>query len=343
MNKAVLILNTKKNKIFNFLISKISRNYELKTFYLDGMENITKNKIINEINNYILSNEVQYSFFQGCYISLIDYQFIKKIKTKKKILYVSDDFDVHEVNAITSQACDLVLTGCPVSVLKYEEKKINCFYLPLEGDNKILKNYNLKKDIDLLFFGAIKADRKIYLEKLQRENYNLKVIGTDHKNKISDEELAKYISRSKIVLNFSQTGNKNKFYSHKTIPFNYYQFKGRVLMAGLCETLCISEISPGGNIILNDEFPTFSNYKEMLENINYFLKNPELLKTKTKEFYKKCMYYSDDNYMPYVSKKIDTSENKNEINFNIPFWYSYIFLKKSIQLYFRMIRGKIFK
>ena len=66
---------------------------------------------------------------------------------------------------------------------------------------------------------------------MQRENYNLKVIGTDHKNRISDEELAKFISRSKIVLNFSQTGNKNKFYSHKTIPFNYYQFKGRVLMS----------------------------------------------------------------------------------------------------------------
>ena len=85
MIKAVLILNTKKNKIFNFLISKISRNYDLETFYLDDMKNITKNNIINEINNYILSNDVQYSFFQGCYISLIDFHFIKKIKTRKKM------------------------------------------------------------------------------------------------------------------------------------------------------------------------------------------------------------------------------------------------------------------
>ena len=341
MNKAVLILNTKKNKLFDFLISKISRSYDLKTFYLDDMTSFSRKKIILEINNYITSNNIEYSFFQGCYISLIDYNFITKIKTKKKILFVSDDFDVHEVNIITAQACDIVLNACPVSVLKYKEKQINCYYVPLEADNRILKNYNLKKDIDILFFGKIKADREFYLENLKKENYILKIIGTNNENLVSETELAKYISRSKIVINFSQTGNKNKFYSHKTLPFNHYQFKGRVFMAGLCGTLCVSEISPGGKIIFNDICPVFSNYNEMLEIINKYLKNSNELINKTEIFCKKSMEYSDDNYMPYISEKINHCEIKKKINLKIPFWYSYIFFKKSIQLYFRGLKKKL--
>ena len=38
----------------------------------------------------------------------------------------------------------------------------------------------------------------------------------------------------------------------------YYQIKGRVIMSGLCGTLCVSEYSPGQEILFSkDEVPTF--------------------------------------------------------------------------------------
>ena len=32
--------------------------------------------------------------------------------------------------------------------------------MPIEGDGNIFKNYNLQKEIDVLFFGQINDDRK---------------------------------------------------------------------------------------------------------------------------------------------------------------------------------------
>ena len=38
-----------------------------------------------------------------------------------------DDFALHEMNAITANACDLVLSHCPFSVKKYDEKQVGLF------------------------------------------------------------------------------------------------------------------------------------------------------------------------------------------------------------------------
>ena len=62
---------------------------------------------------------------------------------------------------------------------------------------------------------------------------------------------------------------------------------GTMKKAGLCGTLCVSEISPGGKIIFNNICPTFSNYNEMLEIINKYLKNSNELINKTEIFCKK--------------------------------------------------------
>ena len=55
---------------------------------------------------------------------------------KKKILWTGDDFELHEINSITASACDLVLTACPLSALKYKEKGYDSLYLHGE-DGKI--------------------------------------------------------------------------------------------------------------------------------------------------------------------------------------------------------------
>ena len=337
MDKAVLILNSKKNFMYDFFVFKLSSKYFTKVFYLDDINVFTQQQIINKINIYIEKNNVQYSFFQGCYISLIDFNFISKIKTQKKILYLTDDFDVHEVNSITAKACDIVLTACPLSKLRYEEKLFETYFLPLESDDSILKYYPRKKDIDVLFFGKIKADRKVYLRKLKNDNIKVKIIGTNNSNFVSHVNLAKYISRAKIVINFSQTGKKNKFYSHKTIKFNHYQIKGRILMAGLCKTFCVTETSPASKILFGKKCDHFTNYKELKKILTDLLNNPQKLKTKTKNFYNFSKKYSDSNYFPIIYKRIKKTKIKDKEIFKLPLWYKYIFLKKKIKFFFKNI------
>ncbi len=340
MENAVLILNSKKNFMYDYFISKLSLVYKVKTYFLDDINQLTQEQVITKINRYIIENNVKFSFFQGCYISLIDFYFISKIKTSKKILYLTDDFDVHEVNSITAKACDIVLTGCPISKLRYEEKLFESYYLPLESDDNILKNYNLKKDIDVLFFGKIKADRNIYLKKLKKEDINIKILGTDNSNFVSHIDLAKYISRSKIVVNFSQTGGKNKFYSHKTIKFNHLQLKGRVLMAGLCKTLCVSEKSPATKLIFKDSCVYFNDYEEMCSKIKSLLEDSSNLDEKTLNFHKVAIQYADTNYFPLIAEKINQCKNKQQKLNNLPFWYKYIFFKKKIRFFFKNLKKK---
>ena len=333
MDNAILILNSKKNFMYDFFIFKLSSAYRLKTYYLDDINSFTQKQIINKINDYIKKNNVKYSFFQGCYISLIDFNFITKIKSLKKILYLTDDFDVHDVNSITAKACDIVLTACPLSKLKYEEKLFVCYFLPLESDDTILKDYSLQKNIDVLFFGKIKADRKIYLEKLQKDNIKVKIIGTNDSNFVSHVDLAKYISRSKIVVNFSQTGKKNKFYSHKTIKFNNYQIKGRILMSGLCKTFCVTETSPATKILFGEKCIHFNNYEELKNILLDLLSNPKKLEEKTIEFYNFSRKYADSNYFPIIYKKIKKLEIKEKERIELPLWYRYIFLKKKLDFF----------
>ena len=60
---------------------------------------------------------------------------------------------MHEVNTHTALSCDSIVTCCPISVLKYEEKQLNAQFIFHESDSKVFKNLNIKKEIDVLFFG----------------------------------------------------------------------------------------------------------------------------------------------------------------------------------------------
>ena len=53
--------------------------------------------MIHKINHLINENKITTGFFQGDYLSLIDYDFISNIKLKNKYFYLTDDFDMHEI------------------------------------------------------------------------------------------------------------------------------------------------------------------------------------------------------------------------------------------------------
>ena len=66
---------------------------------------------------------------------------------QKKILISGDDFELHEINSITASACDLVLTTCPLSVLKYKEKGYKAYFMVYEN-YKTNKVNNEKNEVE---------------------------------------------------------------------------------------------------------------------------------------------------------------------------------------------------
>ena len=99
-----------------FLINKFSKFYETEHLFISDFKNKNFSEIIDEINNFIELKNIKIVFFDVDFIKFINLFFIKKINNVKKILITFDDFALHEMNAITANACDLVLSHCPFSV-----------------------------------------------------------------------------------------------------------------------------------------------------------------------------------------------------------------------------------
>ena len=239
-------------------------------------------------------------------------------------MWTGDDFELHEINSITASACDLVLTTCPLSALKYREKGYDS--LVLHGEyGKINNNQNLKKEIDVLFFGNITPDRKDILDYITKEGINLKNVGHESgSHGIAENELVKLISKSKIIINLSKSRTSSvKSYSSENIYKFYYQYKGRLIKAGLNGVACVSEYSPGQEILFkDDEVPTFFSKKECVDILKRLLNDNDLLTKYTKKFTSKvCELFEDKKVFEPVYNKIEKINHKKIKLIKIPYWY----------------------
>ena len=318
----------------HFLINKIKLFFNVEIFFLNENLNQSLEKIKIKLNNVIVANNIEIAFFEGDYLSLINYEFINDIKIKKKVLCLTDDFDMHEVNHITTAACDVVLTSCPISNLKFQEKGILSFYSPLQADGITNKKIKTTKKYDVLFFGANKADRKHYIDYLIKNKIKIKIIRSDNTWALNDRDLNKLICKSKIVLNFSNQGFKNKHYAYKGIKQNYYLLKDRIFISGLSGTLCLSEFAPAQTLLFHpEELPTFNSKEELLTIILNLLSKKNILKKITEKFCKKIEQYENKIHFKKISLKIIGLTTNHKPKVQLPLWYKKIFNRKRISLY----------
>ena len=333
MNKKCLIVFKWPIFLNKFIINKLSKFYNTEHLYISDYKNKNFSEITEEINKYIQSKNFEIVFFDVDSIKFINYFFIKKIKNVKKVLMTFDDTALHEMNAITANACDLIVTHCPFSVLKYKEKGYEAHLMCLENDGDIFKNYGLKKEIDVLFFGRINSERKEFLDFIINKGISIKIVGEDS-DFVSLEELVKLMSKSKIVLNLSKTTTKIiTNYSSESIYKFHYQLKGRVVMSGLSGTFCLSQYSPGQDLLFNkNEFPTFYTKDECCKILNKLLNNVELLEQYTNKFCKRIfdLYEEKRNFEPIFNAIAQTSNRKVEL-VKIPYWYLRIAAKQIIK------------
>jgi|TARA_Y100000310_G_C20667253_1_gene808268 hypothetical protein len=333
-NKVLIIFKYPRANWNEPIINKFSNYYDTEYLYINNYKNKNYKELVKEINNLIKLKDIEIAVFDVDYFKFINFFFIENINVKKKILWTGDDFELHEINSITASACDLVLTTCPLSALKYREKGYDS--LVLHGEyGKINNNQNLKKEIDVLFFGNITPDRKDILDYITKEGINLKNVGHESgSHGIAENELVKLISKSKIIINLSKSRTSSvKNYSSENIYKFYYQYKGRLIKAGLNGVACVSEYSPGQEILFkDDEVPTFFSKKECVDILKKLLNDNELLTKYTKKFTSKvCELFEDKKVFEPVYNKIEKINRKKIKLIKIPYWYLRI-SAKSIML-----------
>ena len=333
MKKKVLIVFKYPHYWNSYVTNKFSNYYDTESLYISDYENKNFTEIVSEINGLIKSKNIEIVVFDVDYFKFINFFFIEKINSKKKILITGDDFELHEMNSITASACDLVLCHEPLSVLKYREKGYEAHTIDFET-GKINTNNNKNKEIDVLFFGALSSDRKEFLDYIVKEGILLKNVGHEERAVgLPLDELLKLISKSKIILNLSKSRTAFvKNFSSEDIYSFYYQFKGRIIMAGLNGVACVSEYSPGQELIFTeDEIPTFFTKEECVRILKKLLGNNELLEEYTNKFTSKVgnLYEDKKNFEP-VYKAIEELNYRRVKLIKFPYWYLRIASKQII-------------
>ena len=143
MKKILLVFKDKKKitKNHEFWNDKFSLKYEVENFFIEDYLNYTNLEIVDILNSLIKKNNINYTIIEGDHNSIIDKFFIDKITNQTvKGLFLGDDNEWHDVNKITSFACDFVLTACPISELKFKEYGIKSLFTPIEANGDIWKD-----------------------------------------------------------------------------------------------------------------------------------------------------------------------------------------------------------
>ena len=140
------------------------------------------------------------------------------------------------------------------------------------------------KDIDISFVGTKNyIDRSAFLNRLKSDFPNMYIGGGQREEKLSPEQYASIIRRSKIGINFSLSA---------TLAF--YQLKGRTLEHLASKTLLIENLNPSTEHFFKNgyDYVAFNSYDELVNKIKYYLSNPiELNKIAEhgyKTFQEKC-------------------------------------------------------
>ena len=331
MKKKVLIIFKYAHQWNLNVIDKFSNYYDTEFLYISNLKNKNFTEIVKHINNLIKSKNIEIVVFDVDYFKFINFFFIKKINSKKKIFITGDDFEFHEFHSVTASACDLVLSQCPLSVLKYKEKGCEAYLSNMEF-SKISNNNNYKKEIDVLFYGHITPDRRNILDYIVKEGINLKNIG--HEGNVTGlpkDELLKLISKSKIVLELSKSRTSFvKNYASESIYKFYYLYKGKIIVAGLKGAACVSEYSPGTELLFSkDEVATFFTKEECVKILKKLLNNKELLEKYTNKFTSKVynLYADKKNFEP-IYKAIEKPNHRRIELIKIPYWYLRISAKQ---------------
>ena len=331
MKKKVLIIFKYPHAWNEHVVNRFLIYYDTEFLYISNFKNKNFTEIVEHINNLIKSKNIEIVVFDVDYFKFINFFFIKKINSKKKIFITGDDFEFHEFHSVTASACDLVLSQCPLSVLKYKEKGCEAYLSNMEF-SKISNNNNDKKEIDVLFYGHITPDRRNILDYIVKEGINLKNIG--HEGNVTGlpkDELLKLISKSKIVLELSKSRTSFvKNYASESIYKFYYLYKGKIIVAGLKGAACVSEYSPGTELLFSkDEVATFFTKEECVKILKKLLNNKELLEKYTNKFTSKVynLYEDKKNFEP-IYKAIEKPNHRRIELIKIPYWYLRISAKQ---------------
>ena len=236
----------------------------------------TENEIKKLINGFDI-------FLSQCGKPVFDFNFYKRLKEiNPRLLIVYLDGDSHMNFPTYTQwfidDLDLFVSWDSIDVSDFVAQmgcRSICLGSPI-SKNDFYPIQDIKKDINVSFYGGPKGDRKEFLAFIQEQKIGLQCFGDSFGGvRLSQIELNRVINRSKIGLSF----NKHNYVRDKMrMPKNFIisrQIKGHVFEYMLCETFVLSEYIENINrfFVEGKEIISFDGKSDLLDKILYYLEH----------------------------------------------------------------------
>ena len=170
--------------------------------------------------------------------------------------------------AAIASAVDLNLTNSPESVIRYFVHGGLAMFWPEAAHPHIHKPYDLPFEYDVTFVGGKYGWRPKFIAKLQRMGIKVSCFGNGWGNgSLSDEELIKLYSRSRINLGFAGVG-----YSK-----NLMCLKGRDFEVPMSGGLYLTQNNPELHFVyeVGKEILTYEDEFDCAKKIKWLLEHPE--------------------------------------------------------------------
>ncbi len=319
-NKNILILKKKSKSFYydNLLAGIVEYGKPKKTFYIKYDSKSSFLNISNEIEKVSKFENIDIFICASYYFILPEV--LKNLQDNIYRIRIDGD-DVFHFNSYSkwyAQFFDLNITNCIFSKNKFIEFKYNSItYVSPFKKLDVSKNH-LSKIYDISFVGLIKNKlaRSEYIEHIRQNDYNINIFGSDSPSGYLDQnEVFKIYQNTKINLNFTGITQSNKSINN---PLNSNTMTGRIFEIIGSGGFLITEYNvsieyffePGKDLVI------FKNKSDLIEKINYYIKNPSERNIIANNGYNKFIkYYNYPNYMPHFIDQISSnSQNKNIIN-----------------------------
>lgn len=165
-------------------------------------------------------------------------------------------------------AVDLNLTNAPECCIKYMVEGGLAMFWPEAAHPEIHKPYNIPFEYDVSFVGGKYGWRPKFIAKLKRTGINVATFGNGWSNgPLSDEEMVKLYSRSRINLGFSAIGHSKKLMC----------LKGRDFEIPMSGGLYLTQDNPELSLVydVNKEILTYRDERDCVEKITYLLNHSQ--------------------------------------------------------------------
>ncbi|MBL7057788.1 glycosyltransferase family 1 protein [Patescibacteria group bacterium] len=253
-----------------------------------------ENKTLIYIKDFIKNNEVDYVFVRISGFSL-------SVKTFKEIgkdvfltMLFHDSIYFFDIYKYYAQIADLVIDADPMFINSFRILNIKAINMII-FDKEKYKNLMIPEDsknIDVSFVGVAKDVRAKYIDRILNESINLKCFGSDFPGGyITFDKMIDIFNHSKINLSLGGLNNLCLEQRFEKIKKRNRHTKSRPWEIAMCGGFVLTEYMDGIEDFfdIGKEIDVYFSEEEMIEKINFYLKNPAIREEMAKNAHERAV------------------------------------------------------